>query len=69
MVTVGTDGKFNSYDLRSEKMTFCIELDCILLIIDYLDWSPEMSLNTMTGQNRSYDLKSMYSPVKTQLFD
>lgn len=65
LASVGTDGKFISYDLRSQKMNFCIELDCPLSSLAYLHGSPELALSTTTGQLRSYDLRNMSSPLKT----
>lgn len=65
LASVGTDGKFISYDLRSQKINFCIELDCPLSSLAYLHGSPELALSTTTGQLRSYDLRNMSSPLKT----
>lgn len=65
LASVGTDGKFCSYDLRSQKMNFFAELDCPLSSLAYLKGSPEMALSTTTGQLRSYDLRNMSSPLRT----
>lgn len=65
LASVGTDGKFVSYDLRTQKVNFCTELDCPLSSLAYLQGSPELALSTTTGQLRSYDLRNMSSPLRT----
>ncbi|XP_057652733.1 protein NEDD1-like [Diorhabda carinulata] len=62
--SVGTDGKFISYDLRSYKANCCV-LDCPLSSLAYLNGTYEIAVSTFSGQIRSYDARNMKSPLKT----
>ncbi|CAH1112389.1 unnamed protein product [Psylliodes chrysocephalus] len=63
--SVGIDGKFISYDLRSCKTSCCCDLECALSSLAYLNGTNELAISTMTGQLRSYDSRNMKTPLKT----
>ncbi|CAG9821357.1 unnamed protein product [Phaedon cochleariae] len=63
--SVGADGKFLSYDLRSYKCVCNYELDCSLSSLAYLRGTHELAVSTASGQLRSYDSRNMKSPLRT----
>ncbi|XP_023312501.1 protein NEDD1-like [Anoplophora glabripennis] len=65
--TVGIDGNFITYDLRTCDCTARYELDCPLSSLAYLPGSMEMAVSTMSGQLRSYDQRNMKSPLRTHV--
>lgn len=65
--TVGVDGNFITYDLRTCECSARYELDCPLSSLAYLPGSMEMAVSTMSGQLRSYDQRNMKSPLRTHV--
>lgn len=65
--TVGVDGNFITYDLRTCDCSARYELDCPLSSLAYLPGSMEMAVSTMSGQLRSYDQRNMKSPLRTHV--
>ncbi|KAJ8962869.1 hypothetical protein NQ318_001277 [Aromia moschata] len=63
--TVGIDGNFVTYDMRSCTCSFRHELDCPLSSLAYLPNTYEMAISTISGQLRSYDARNMKNPLRT----
>ncbi|KAL3285970.1 hypothetical protein HHI36_000484 [Cryptolaemus montrouzieri] len=65
IATVGSDGKFIIYDLRTGDFHSCHNLNSPLSGVAFLQNSFEMAISTCDGQLRSYDRRYMTSPINT----
>ncbi|CAH1976207.1 unnamed protein product [Acanthoscelides obtectus] len=65
--TVGADGRFSSFDLRSYTKTATLDYDCSFCSLAFLPGCYEMACSTTSGQLRSYDIRNMRSPLRTFL--
>ncbi|XP_045461734.1 protein NEDD1-like isoform X2 [Harmonia axyridis] len=65
VASVGVDGKFINYDLRSNEYTSCYNLNVPISSLALLHNSYEMAIGTSDGQLRSYDRRQITSPINT----
>ncbi|XP_044746044.1 protein NEDD1-like [Coccinella septempunctata] len=65
ITTVGLDGKFIYYDLRSSEYVSCCNLNVPISGLALLHNSYEMAIGTIDGQLRSYDRRKITSPINT----